>query len=173
MASHAQNGSKLRVAIIGGGIAGLSAAAFFRKYSQFDVTVYERRDDGYRENSAAIGLRENGISVVRQLDIDREEIRAVKGAGYRTYNVHEEMMSKSVLPDGPDGEDTHWFVVRQDLKDALLKRVVDEDGSGHHPIKVVCGSRVVGVDAEAGVVTFADGTSVTSELIIGEPHLAV
>lgn len=163
----AAKGSRLRVAIIGGGIAGLSAAAFLRKHPQFSITVYERRDAGFLENSAAIGMRTNGISIVKQLGIGREEIRGVVGAGYRTYNIQEEEMSRSLVGEGPDGEGSLWFVFRQDLKDALLQRVTAEEGEGE-PIKVLYESRVVGVDPEAGIVRFADGTSVETDLIIGE-----
>ncbi|KAL1865519.1 hypothetical protein Daus18300_007164 [Diaporthe australafricana] len=165
MSHNTANGPRLRVAIIGGGIAGLSAAAFLRKHAQFSITVYERRNADFRENSAAIGMRTNGISIVKQLGIDREEIRGVVGAGYRTYNIQEELMSRSLVGDGPDGEGALWFIFRQDLKDALLRRVTDEKGVGE-PINVVYGSRVVGIDPEAGIVDFADGTSIESDLVI-------
>lgn len=158
---------KLRVAIIGGGIAGLSAAAFLRKHAQLSVTIYERREAGFSETSAGIGIMKNGISVARQLGIDREEVRGVYGAGFRTFNIREEEVSRSLVGDGPDGEGALWLIFRQDLRDALLRRVRDEKGVGQ-PVKVVYGSRVVAVDPEAGVLDFADGTSVESDLIIGE-----
>lgn len=167
MSHNATNGPGLRVTVIGGGIAGLAAAAFLRRHAQFNITVYERRDADFRENSAAIGMRTNGISIAKQLGITREEIRGVIGAGYRTYNIKEELMSRSLVGDGPDGEGALWFIFRQDLKDALLRRVTEESGVGK-PIKVVYGSRVVRVDPEAGVVDFADGTSVASDLVIGK-----
>ncbi|KAJ5511535.1 Monooxygenase FAD-binding [Penicillium expansum] len=158
--------SKLRVVIIGAGIAGLSAAAFFRKCPQYDITVHERRGKDFKECSAALGVRINGISILKQLGINRNEIRAVMGAGYRTYNTQEEEMSKSQLGRGPDGDGTLWFVFRQDLKDVLLQRVTSEVGEGN-PIKVLYGSCIVGVDPEAGVVEFEDGTSIIADLIIG------
>lgn len=170
MSHDTASGPRLRVTIIGGGIAGLSAAAFLRKHAQFSITVYERRDADFLENSAAIGMRTNGISIAKQLGIDREEIGGVIGAGYRTYNIQEELMSRSLVGEGPDGEGALWFIFRQDLKDALLRRVTDEKGAGR-PVKVVYGSRVVGVDPEAGIVDFADGTSVESDLVIGELEL--
>ncbi|KAJ5383160.1 hypothetical protein N7517_001071 [Penicillium concentricum] len=155
---------KLRVAIIGGGIAGLAAAAFLRKYHHCNIIVYERRDADSQETSAALGLGDNGISIAKQLGIDRKEIRGVAGAGYRTYNIHEKEISKSRIGDG--GEDSGmWLVYRQDLKDALLRRVTG-DGDGE-AIKVLYGSHVVNVDPEAGIVEFANGTSVEVDLIIG------
>lgn len=159
--------SKLRVAVIGGGIAGLSAAAFLRKHPQYSITVYERRGADFKESSAALGIRTNGISIAKQLGISREEIRGVVGAGYRTYNIREEEMSKSRVGDGPDGDGALWFVFRQDFKDALLRRVTSESGGGEL-IRVLYGSHIVGVDPEAGVVKFADGTSVEADLIVGK-----
>jgi salicylate hydroxylase len=159
----------LSVAIIGSGIAGLSAAAILRKYPQFSITVYERRQADFKESSAAIGIRTNGISIVKQLGISREEICAVVGAGYRTYNLQEEEMSKSLVGDGPDGDGALWFVFRQDFKDALLDRVTGENGEGK-PINVLYGTHVVRVEPEIGVVGFADGTSLKADLIIGMPQ---
>lgn len=158
---------KLRVSIIGGGIAGLSAAAFLRKHSQLSITVYERRDAGFSETSAGIGLMKNGVAVAKQLGIGREEVRGVAGVGFRTYNIREEEVSRSLLGGGTDGEGALWLIFRQDLRDALLRRIGDGKGV-EQPVKVVYGSKVVGVDPEAGVIDFADGTSVESDLIIGE-----
>lgn len=167
MSHDTSSAARLRVAIIGSGIAGLSAAAFLRRNAQLSVTIYERRDAGFQETSAGIGIMKNGISVAKQLGIDREDVRGVVGAGFRTYNIREEEVSRSLVGDGPDGEGAVWFIFRQDLRDALLRMVGDEKGVGQ-PVKVVYGSRVVGVDPEAGVLDFADGTSVESDLIIGE-----
>ncbi|KAJ5937836.1 hypothetical protein N7454_004178 [Penicillium verhagenii] len=157
---------KLRVAIIGGGIAGLAAAAFLRKNQDYSITVYERRGPDSRETSAGFGLGVNGISIVKQLGIDREEICGVVNAGYRTYNIHEEEMSKSRIPVGPDGEPSMWLVYRQDLKDALMRRVTGVDGEGE-AIEIVYNSHAVSVDPEAGIIAFADGSFVEADLVIG------
>lgn len=158
---------RLRVSIIGGGIAGLSAAAFLRKHAQLSITVYERRDAGFSETSAGIGLMKNGVAVAKQLGIDRDEVRGVAGVGFRTYNIREEEVSRSLIGDGPDGEGALWLIFRQDLRDALLRRLGDGKGV-EQPVKVLYSSKAVGVDPEAGVIDFADGTSVESDLVIGE-----
>ncbi|KAJ5302328.1 hypothetical protein N7508_007191 [Penicillium antarcticum] len=163
---NSTSSSKLRVAIIGGGIAGLSAAAFLRKNRHCSIIVYERRDADSQETSAGLGLGANGISIVKQLGIDRKEISGVVGAGYRTYNIHEKEISKSRVGDEQDGDCGLWLVYRQDLKDALLRRVTSEDEDGE-AINVLYGCHIVNVDPEAGVVEFADGSSVEADLIIG------
>jgi salicylate hydroxylase len=48
-----------------------------------------------------------------------------------------------------------------------LRRVTYGDGDGE-AIKILYGCHVVNVDPEAGVVEFADGTSVEADLIIGK-----
>ncbi|KAG8163086.1 hypothetical protein KVR01_007564 [Diaporthe batatas] len=165
MSQHPGSG-RLSVSIIGGGIAGLSAAAFLRKHAQLSITIYERREAGFSETSAGIGVMKNGIAILKQLGIDREEVRGVIAAGWRTYNLQEEEVSTSLAGDGPDGEGNVWAIFRQDLRDALLRIVEDVKGD-EQPVKVVYQSRVVGLDPEAGLVQFADGTSVKSDLIIG------
>jgi salicylate hydroxylase len=159
----------LRVAVIGSGIAGLAAAAFLRKHPQFIITVYELRGADFKESSAALGLQTNGTSIVEQLGITREEVRGVTGAGYRTYNIREEPMSKGKVAFPPDGETGFWFVHRQDLKDALLRRVISEDEDGEL-IQVVYDSHIVEIDPEAGIMKFADRPSVEMDLIIGKSN---
>ncbi|CAI7596299.1 unnamed protein product [Penicillium pancosmium] len=157
---------KIRVAIIGGGIAGLSAAAFLRRNRHCNIVIYERREADSRETSAALGLGANGISIVKQLGIDRKELRGVVGAGYRTYNIHEKEVSKSRIGDGQNGDCGMWLVYRQDLKDALLRRVASED-SDVEAIKIVYGCHIMKLEPETGVIEFADGTSAEADLIIG------
>lgn len=158
---------KLRIAIIGAGISGLSAALFLRKHPQCSVTVYERRDADFKEPSAALGLWASGISVAKQLGISREDLRAVVGHGIRYYNLKEEEISKKDLDIGPDGDGGMWNMYRQDFKDVLLRKIMSEEGQ-ENPIELLYGIHVVGVDPEIGVVKFADGTSVQTDLIIGE-----
>ncbi|KAJ5923855.1 hypothetical protein N7466_008042 [Penicillium verhagenii] len=156
---------KLRVAIIGGGIAGLAAAGFLRKYPQYIVTVYELRGEDWQESSAALGLQTNGTSIVEQLGITRKEVRGDTGIGHRTYNIHEELMSTGRVSFRPDGETGFWFVHRQDLKDSLLRRVTSVDGDGE-PIHVVYDSHIVEINPELGILKFADGPSIEADLII-------
>ncbi|KAI1121203.1 FAD binding domain protein [Nemania abortiva] len=167
MSTSTTTSGQLRVAIVGAGIAGLAAAAFLRRRPQYSVTVYERRPVGFKESSAAFGLRSNGISIAKQLGITKEETRAVVSAGYRTYNTREELMSKSTLEDtSSTRHGAMWFQFRQDFKDVLFSRVTAKDGVGE-PIKVLYDSHIVRVDAVAGLVWFADGGFDEVDLIIG------
>ncbi|KAJ5994559.1 hypothetical protein N7451_010283, partial [Penicillium sp. IBT 35674x] len=130
------------------------------------VTVYELRSDDWKESSAALGLQTNGTSVVEQLGITRKEVRGNTGSGYRTYNIREEQMSTARVAFRPDGETGFWFVHRQDLKDALLRRVTGFDGEGE-PIQVMYDSHIVEIEPELGILRFADGSFIEADLIIG------
>ena len=60
---------KKRIAIIGSGIAGLTAANLFKSNSNFEVMVYEREkilslDEGY-----GIQLGPNSISILNKINI--------------------------------------------------------------------------------------------------------
>ena len=156
---------RLRVAVIGGGIAGIPTAVFSWKHQQFSITVYERRDATFVDATAAIGTRTNGILIIKRLGISRQEIQSVLGAGYGTYNLQEEEMSRSEVGDGLDCDGALWFVFRQDLKDALLARVMYKGNEGK-PIKVVYGSHVVRDEPEEGFVDFANRSRIEADLIV-------
>ena len=162
---HTNGTSPVRVAIVGGGIAGLAAAGFLRKHPNYKVTVYELREEDWWESSAALGLQTNGSSVVEQLGITRKELQGVTGAGYRTYNLKDEQISKGRVVFRPDGETGFWFTHRQDLKDSL-QRAATREGEGD-PAKMVYNARIKEIDAEAGIMKFADGSTVEADLIIG------
>lgn len=89
------------------------------------------------------------------------------GAGYRTFNIQEEEVSKALVGCGTDGEANLWFVFRQDLKDALLRRVRSESGEGSI-VNLLYNTYVVAVDTDVGIIKFADGTLVEADLIIGK-----
>lgn len=167
MSLDTQSPPKVSVAIVGAGLGGLAIAAFLRTCPQYSVAIYERRPQYFIESSAAIGLRMSGISIVKQLGINRQDIRAVIGTGYRTFNLREELMSESYLDVGPDGDGTMWYALRQDLWDLLLRKVTAEDGPGE-PVKVFYESRIVDTDADTGFLGFEDGSSVEVDLIIGK-----
>lgn len=59
----------LTVAIIGGGIAGLSAAIALRQLSGVDVQVYERAKE-FKELGALIGLAPNGLRTLEKLGVE-------------------------------------------------------------------------------------------------------
>lgn len=70
------------VAIIGGGIAGLSAAIALRQLPSVDVQVYERAKE-FKELGALIGLAPNGLRTLEKLGV--EEVLSDE-VGWRSPN---------------------------------------------------------------------------------------
>lgn len=158
---------KIRVAIVGAGIAGLSAALALQRYPQYSISIYERRPADHHESSAGFGIREHGLAVLKKLGVSREEMRGVKATGYRTYDIHGEEKSTALVKRGADGECALWLLVRQDLREALLQRLTSVDGQ-RGSVQLFFDSNVTSVEPESGTIHFANNTSVTVDLVIGK-----
>ncbi|KAK2762398.1 FAD binding domain protein [Colletotrichum kahawae] len=158
--------SKIHVAVVGAGIAGLAIAVALRRCPQYAVTVYERRAAHLEEPSAGFGIRDHGVTVLHKLGIHRQDVKGVMTAGYRTFNMQGAETSVALMPRPADGEIPLWLLVRQDLREALLQRiaVVDEALA---PVEVVFDANVTTVEPEIGAIHFADGKSQSADLIIG------
>jgi salicylate hydroxylase len=61
--------SKLQIAIIGAGIAGLGAAVALKNHPAIDVQVYERAAE-LKEIGASIALGPNGMRTLDRLGVD-------------------------------------------------------------------------------------------------------
>ena len=59
----------LSIAIIGGGVGGLTAAIALRKHPGIQVQVYERTA-AFRELGAVVGLAPNGLRTLEKLGVD-------------------------------------------------------------------------------------------------------
>ncbi|KAF4468139.1 FAD binding domain [Fusarium albosuccineum] len=75
---------RLRIAIIGAGIAGLAAALTLRK--RHDVTIYERNLPSTPEAAGGLGLGPNGTKMCKELGLAKEDIGGVSLKGFKTWN---------------------------------------------------------------------------------------
>ncbi|KAF4869658.1 FAD-dependent monooxygenase OpS4 [Colletotrichum siamense] len=156
----------LRIAIIGGGIAGLAAARVLRE--QHDVTVYERNASDTAEAGAAVGLGPNGTKMAKSLGLDKESLKAVVSSGFRTFDQTGALLKESRMDCAKAFGSEWWMVHRQDLKDALFEAATGEGSEWPgKPAKIVFKSRVENVDPENGLIQLGDGSIVEADLIIG------
>ncbi|KAK7471025.1 hypothetical protein VKT23_002440 [Stygiomarasmius scandens] len=160
------NFKQLRVAVVGGGLGGLSAAVALRRAGHL-VEIYERRDFNV-EVGASISCAANGTQWLRYWDVDIPDMKPV-------------ILMKLVMRDWETGKvlnqynldkyEETWGNVynmlhRQDMHATLLKTATSPEGLGT-PATVKIDHICESVDYEKGMVTFKNGVTVHADLIIG------
>ena len=151
-------GVTLRAVVVGGGIGG-TAAALAMIQAGLDVQVYEQAQR-LTEVGAGVALAPNGLLMLERLGVG-EEIERL-GARHRSTQL-------SLFDGQPASHEPHQFaragrnvgIHRADLLGLLAGRLP--------PGAVRTGHRCTGFrqDAEGATVGFADGTTVTADVVIG------
>ncbi|WP_208777853.1 FAD-dependent monooxygenase [Streptomyces griseorubiginosus] len=153
-----------RIAILGGGIGGLAAAAFLRDKG-FDSDVYEQAA-ALTEVGAGLVIAPNAARLLRRLGVlDRFVKRAVRmevGWEFRRWE-NGAVLSAENLEEGCIrlyGEHT-YTAHRADLLDALRSAVPEQS--------IHLGRRCVSVefDGDQAVLRFEDGETVRPDILIG------
>ncbi|KAJ7429035.1 salicylate hydroxylase [Mycena latifolia] len=160
------NFKQLHVAIVGGGLGGLSAAVALRRAGHL-VDIYERRDFDV-EVGASISCAANGTQWLREWEVDIPDMKPV----ILMNLVMREWETGKVQNDYKlDKYEEEWGNVynmfhRQDMHKTLLETATSTEGKGT-PCKVFIDHICDTVNAEAGTVAFKNGVTITADLIIG------
>lgn len=156
----------LDIAIIGGGLGGLSAAISLRRAGH-KVTIYERHTFT-GEVGAGIGIAPNGGKWLYKWGVD---VAAGLPVVSKQLIIHKwetgEVIATETLGDfkGRFGYDTLGFQ-RCDLHNVLLDAALGENGEGI-PCRMVTKHKAVEMDAEFRKVIFENGKVVEADLVIG------
>jgi 6-hydroxynicotinate 3-monooxygenase len=152
-----------RIAIVGAGLGGLSAAGFLQR-AGFSVAVYEQAP-AFSRIGAGIILSANVMKAFRRLGIEQSLVETgIKphsyisrawDTGQKTYEIQFDAASEARY-GGP-----YVNIHRGDLH-SVLERVVD-------PGTIAFNHRLVGLDENNEVVrlTFENGVRVEAEIVIG------
>jgi salicylate hydroxylase len=153
-----------RIAIIGGGIGGLAAAAFLRR-SGLSSTVYEQAPQ-LSEVGAGLVVAPNAARQLRKLgvldDFRKRAVCLAVGWEFRRWQDGTVLSAENLAASCEQlyGEQT-YTAHRADLLAAVKSRVSAED--------IVLGHRAVGIDDHGDRLTigFANGATVEADLVIG------
>jgi 2-polyprenyl-6-methoxyphenol hydroxylase-like FAD-dependent oxidoreductase len=151
-----------RIAVIGGGIGGLTAAQAMRKHG-LDITVYEAAPE-LKEIGAGVSLSPNAMKALRSLELETV-VRDV--AWQSTHQLLRNWRTGRIISDTPTAGMAERFGAsgctahRADLLDALSVGLPGEI--------IKLGARCVSVEnlAQGAVARFNDGSEVEADVIIG------
>lgn len=162
---------KLRIAIIGSGLAGLAAARVLR--SHHTVTVYERGTASTATGGQGTIATPNAVKILEPLGFDRARVRSVRCSGYRTFDKAGNVIGDRPL-DLKQRYGADWYMhLRADYRDELLRlatapkeELAGAEDAGE-PATVVFETAVVDIDPDAGTFELSDGSSGEADFIIG------
>jgi salicylate hydroxylase len=164
MANDSTSSRGLRVAIVGGGLGGLCAAAFLHRTGA-QVTVFEQAPK-LSEVGAGINMGPNAGRVLHHLGLTEAMNKA--GEVVETAWEFRRWNDASVLFSQPRGEHTlrlygahGYFIHRTDLLNILISAIPNEI--------IELGRKFTGLEQdESGVrLSFADGSTAEADVVIG------
>ena len=146
------------VAVIGGGIAGLTAGLCFARTGA-KVTVYEQADE-LKEVGAGLQVTPNGAAVLRGLGLDGEADRL--GLRARNLTPIDAVSGRPIARFDLTrlGGEPYRFFHRADLL-GLLATACDAEG-----VRIVTSARIESADPD-GQITLAGGATVRADLVLG------
>lgn len=163
-----------RIIIVGGGIAGLTAAVALRGPDRI-ITVLEQSRLN-KEIGALISLQPNASRIVESVwGLKNElhgEARAIVDEGFRIYNTEGRLVNSVPLLSKTEYGGDRLCFHRRDLHDTLKNAAVSPDRVGD-PVVIRTASKVIDCDAQKGTVTLESGETVMGDLIIGADGMYV
>ncbi|RGP80776.1 salicylate hydroxylase [Fusarium longipes] len=160
------NWKRLSVAVVGGGIGGMSVAIALRRAGH-SVTIYERSDFA-GEVGASVSCAANGTRWLHEwnVDVEKGDPVVLKKLINRDWKTGEPVS----VYDLDDYEKRWGFVYnmfhRQYMHAMLKDTAMSEEGEGE-PVKLLVKHKCSSIDIPNGTITFENGVTAKHDLIVG------
>ncbi|KAI0482202.1 hypothetical protein GGR56DRAFT_619005 [Xylariaceae sp. FL0804] len=155
----------LKIAIVGAGIGGLSAAYALRRNGH-QVEIFEQSRFS-SETGAAVHLAPNSNGVLRRWGLLAETFGANAMNKLLEYDPSGGIIREIDLTEPNKMWQHPWQLChRVSLHEKLKEVATSKEGSGS-PAVLKTASKVVDVEPEAGILKLEDGTVISADLIIG------
>ncbi|KAI5362357.1 putative FAD-binding domain, FAD/NAD(P)-binding domain superfamily [Septoria linicola] len=158
--------TQFQIIIVGGGIAGLSAAIALRAPNR-QITVLEQ-SRLHAEIGATLSLQPNASRILsEQWKLSADESAIARGTidhGFRVFNTEGEKVNEIMLKGGKYGAERMMYH-RQDLHEALKAAATSTERSGL-PAVIRVSSKVISCDCTAGTVELQSGETLQANLVI-------
>ena len=157
--------TQFRIIIVGGGIAGLSAAVALRAPSR-QITVLEQ-SQFVGEIGANISLQPNASRIVHEeWRVDTiSGARGMADRGFRILNTEGKEMRFVPLDNKPEYGGERIMYHRQDLHSCLKRAAIDNQRGGD-AVMIKTSAKVVVCDPDQGIVTLCNGEQLEADLIV-------
>ena len=159
--------SRIRVAIAGGGIAGLCLARGLSQYDHLDIQVYEATPE-YRDVGAGMALHRNAIRAMELIDPVLKNAYSRKAHSMAADEEQELATQVSMAHGKHEGEVIAELGRAKGRKSVARKDLLEGYRDLVDPERLHLGKRLVKIEGESPVILlFQDGTSTSADCVIG------
>ncbi|KAM0284559.1 hypothetical protein ACHAQH_001925 [Verticillium albo-atrum] len=164
MADHFQ----LRIAVVGAGIAGLTAAIALQKHANIDVHVYERSSE-LREVGATIALGPNGLRTLDRLGVSNalDDTVAFRNKSGHPMIYQHYQTNETVSADSHHGKVEYRHRTARYYRPHLQRALLDHIEPGRLHLGKPFNSVSRDTSSQDLIVTFTDGTSIATDILLG------
>ncbi|KAJ7626641.1 hypothetical protein DFH06DRAFT_735464 [Mycena polygramma] len=160
----ASNSARLRILIVGGGLAGLAAASFLRE--KHEVIVLERSKLDFSRNDYALSVAPNTHRLLLEQGIEDSHLKATVLTYVWGCDAHGKLVRETLAESLARFGTTTIFTRRSRLHAELYSLAIGDRRPGK-PARILEEVKITTVDAAQGTITTDSGETYRGDLIIG------